>query len=306
MRVIVAGGTGFLGVPLCHALRAARHDVTVLTRHPSDATRRLPEGVRALGWDGTSLGPWVSELDGADGVVNLSGASVGEGRWTPERKAALRSSRLDATAILVRALEQATTRPKVFVSQSAVGYYGDCGDQVVTESHAPGHDFLARLCVDWEAAAEPATRLGVRVVSPRTGIVLGRGGGALAPLLAPFKMFVGGPLGSGRQWVPWVHRDDAVGLLVFALERDDARGPMNVSAPEPVTMRRFATALGTVLHRPSAFPVPGFALRAMLGEFAETLLGGQRAIPAVAQERGYVFAYPSLVPALREAAGERT
>lgn len=303
MRVVVAGGTGFLGVPLCARLVASGHDVAVLTRRPGEAQRGLPAGVKAVGWDGRALGPWAVELDGADGVINLAGASIGERRWTPERKAVLRSSRLDPTSALVRAIEQAKARPSVFVSQSAVGYYGDCGDAVVTESHPPGSDFLARLCVDWEAAAGAAERMGVRVVHTRTGVVLGRGGGALAPLLTPFKMFVGGPLGGGRQWFPWVHRDDVVGLLTFALQRDDLRGPMNVTAPEPATMRTFAAALGTVLHRPSAFPVPGFALRAMLGELADSLLGGQRAIPVVAQERGYVFAYPSLLPALREAVG---
>lgn len=301
MRIVVAGGAGFLGVPLCAALLAAGHEVTVLTRRADSARGRLPSGVALAEWDARSNGAGLTHGDAADAVVNLAGAGIADGRWTPERKAVLRSSRLDATSALIAAIQQASVRPKVLVTASAIGYYGDTGDDIVNESRGAGSDFLARLCADWEAAARPAEALGTRVVFARIGIVLARDGGALAKLTPAFRAFVGGPLGSGRQWYSWIHRDDVIGLLRFAIEHDDLAGPLNVTAPQPARMRELATTLGAVLHRPALLPVPTFALRILVGELAETLVTGQRVLPVVAREHGYDFLHPTLAAALQAA-----
>src|SRR5207248_156360 len=244
-------------------------------------------------------GDWTKALDGADGVVNLAGANVGAKRWTGEYKKELRESRLQAPRALVAAMRAATRRPRVFVSASAVGYYGDRGDEEVTESTQPGSDFLARLCIAWEEEAGRAEQLGVRTVLLRTGVVLDRKDSALSKMIPPFKAFVGGPIGSGRQWFPWIHIDDEVGLILWALD-GSVRGPVNATSPNPVRMEDFANALGRALHRPAVLPVPAFALRLAVGEMAEVLLGGQRARPLKVFEAGYRFRFPELGPALKE------
>jgi uncharacterized protein (TIGR01777 family) len=254
-------------------------------------------------WDGRSIGEWAAELEDADAVINLSGQSIMSGRWNEERKRALLTSRTEPTAAIVGALKRARRRPRVLVNASAVGYYGDRGDEPVTESDPPGGDFLARLVVEWEQVAERASELGVRVCLMRIGIVLGPGGGALAQLALPFRFFLGGYIGSGKQWISWVHVDDVVGLFRFAIEREDASGPINVTAPEPATNRELAHALGSAMGRPSWLPVPSFALRVALGELADQILVGQRALPAAALRLGYAFRHPSLDLALRGALG---
>jgi uncharacterized protein len=291
MQIVVAGGTGFLGQALTDRLAREGHDVRVLTRRA-----RSP---RDIAWtpDGTT-GPWASALDGADAVINLSGESIAGGRWTASRKARIRDSRVAATRSLVTAIERASRRPSVFISGSAVGYYGPHGDEPVTEATPAGDDFLASVCREWEAEALRASAL-TRLVLLRTGIVLERGGGALPQMALPFPLFAGGPVGSGRQYQPWIHRDDWVAMTAWALRATSVSGPLNVTAPNPVTNREFAQTLGRVLHRPAFMPAPAFALRIGLGEMADALLlTGARVLPARAQAMGFHFQYPSLEPAL--------
>jgi len=304
LRVLVAGANGFIGTRLCAALREQGHDLTALVRDPPRAARRLPADARVMAWNAAESGPWQDAVREADAVVNLAGASVGAKRWTTEYKQELRDSRIDTTRAIVKALLKTAPRRSgtVLLNASAVGYYGDRGDTIVTEETPPGSDFLARLAVDWEQEARRAESDGVRVVLLRTGIVLGDGG-ALEQMLKPFRLGVGGPLGSGRQWMPWIHLDDAVGILVKAMQDAAIRGPINVTSPNPVTMREFATTLGRVLHRPAHMPVPALALKLALGEFAGSILGGQRVIPEVARQRGYDWHYPRLELALRDILG---
>ncbi len=296
MKVIVAGGSGWLGRALSSSLASDGHQVIVLSRQirPGAATRR---------WDGRILGPWADEIDGANAIVNLSGESIGARRWGPPRKRVLLESRTQPTHALVAAIERAAHCPAVLVNQSAVGYYGDRGDEAISEADPPGADFLAQLVVQWETEARAAEALGVRVVLTRTGVVIGPGGGALAQMALPFRRFIGGPIGSGRQWFPWVHIDDVVGLLRWAIERPEASGPINVVAPEPVTLKTFADTLGRVLHRPSWLPVPRLPLRIALGEIADALMVSQRVVPQAAQRLGYRFHEPTLLSALQRALG---
>ncbi len=293
MRVLVTGATGLVGKRLCDALRAASHAVTVVSREPG----RVPG--RAVGWD--ALAPAVAD---SDAVVNLAGESIADGRWTVARKAAIRSSRIEATRSLVRAIELAPARPKVLINASAVGWYGPHGDEPLDEtSFGPGDDFLARVCRDWEAEALRAEPLGLRVARLRFGVVLAPDGGALAKMLIPFRACLGGPIGGGRQWMSWVHRDDVVGLVREALGNDAYAGAVNVTAPHPVTNRDFVQALGHALGRPAVLPVPGLALRLVLGEMADMLLTGQRVLPAVAERNGYAWRQPELAGALAACLG---
>jgi hypothetical protein len=232
-------------------------------------------------------------------VVNLAGEPIAGKRWTRAQKTRLRSSRIDTTRTIVQAIADAQRKPRLLLNASAVGYYGPRGDEEVSETEPPGNDFLAGLCREWEAEALRAEPHGVAVVRLRTGIVLGKGGGALAKMIPPFKLFVGGPLGSGRQWMPWIHLDDEVGLIEHLLA-PGAGGTVNATAPEPARMKEFCAALGNALGRPSWAPVPGFVLRAAFGEMADVLLTGQRAVPAEAQRRGYRFRFPTLPEALRD------
>jgi uncharacterized protein (TIGR01777 family) len=295
MKTVVAGGTGFLGRPLCARLAAEGHQVAVLTRSASAG-----RGVTHIAWtpDGTA-GPWASVLAGADVVVNLAGEPIADRRWTRAQKERIRDSRILATRSLVAAIRQTSPPPPLMLSGSAVGYYGDTGERIVTETDPPGNDFLAEICAAWEREARQAEAAGTRVALMRTGIVLAKDGGALARLLPLFKMFVGGPLGSGRQYWPWIHRDDWVALVAWLIGRPDARGPFNGTAPNPVTNAEFSKALGAALNRPSSLPAPAFAMRIALGEMADAmLLGGQRVIPERALSEGFRFTYPELDAAL--------
>ena len=305
-RVVVAGGTGLLGRALSDRLAAHGHDVIVLTRQPSSATvapahaDSTRAGVRLVHWtpDG-SHGPWSALLDGAAAVVNLAGESIGAGRWSEAQKDRLRGSRRDATRSLVAALEACRTPPGVFVSGSAVGYYGLTRDKPLTEDSPPGTDFLARLCLEWETIAGSADGYASRVVLLRTGLVLDREGGALPRIVAPFRLFAGGTLGSGRQYISWIHIDDWVEMASRAIVDERVKGPINATAPGPVTNREFAHEIGSVLNRPAWLPAPEFALRALLGEMADALLlGGQRVIPARAIELGFQFRFAGIRAAL--------
>jgi hypothetical protein len=300
--IVVAGGTGFIGQRLVARLRARGDRVRVLSRRP-EATR-LPEGVEAVGWQPDALGPWVQALEGASGVVNLAGEPVAGGRWTDAKRRRIYDSRVVATRRLVEAMGRLRARPAVLVNGSAVGYYGPrAPDEVLTEGASAGDDFLARVTVDWEGAARGAEPLGVRVVLLRIGLALGPEGGVLRAMLPAFRMFAGGPIGSGEQVLPWVHVDDLVGLIEFALDDERALGPVNATAPHPVTMNDFAAALGASLGRPARVRVPALALRVALGEAAEPALTGQRALPRRALDLGFAFRHPTLEGALGDLFG---
>lgn len=297
MKIVIAGGTGFLGTALVRAL-ASDHDIVILSRRPSPSSAAR---VSVVPWtpDG-SAGPWITSLEGAGAVINLAGESIAARRWTAAQKMRILDSRLLATRNLAAAIASASRPPAVLVSGSAVGYYGPLADDIATEDHGPGADFLATVCVKWEGQALAAASPRTRVVLLRTGLVLDRTDGALPKMLPPFWIGAGGPVGSGLQFWPWIHLADWVGLVRFALEGTSVSGPLNVTAPNPVRNRDFARTLGRVIHRPAVLPTPGFALKMLLGEMAEgLLLSGQRAIPARAEQLGFQFRYRDLEPALR-------
>jgi uncharacterized protein (TIGR01777 family) len=299
MTILLAGGTGFLGRALTAALTSAGHQVVNLSRRPR------PGSACDRVWtpDGT-VGPWASALDTADVVINLAGEGIADRRWSAERKAALRSSRILPTRSLALALKAAAPRPRRFITSSAIGFYGPHDDEVVTEATGPGTDFLSTLCVEWEYEAAQAASPDTHVHLLRTGIVLHPDGGALKSMLPPFRLGLGGPMGHGRQYMPWIHLDDWVRMAVWIAEgHGDAAAPVavwNGTAPAPVTNAEFGCALGRVLHRPAVVPAPAFALRLLLGEFAQFLLTGARVIPAAAEHHGFQFRFPALDPALRE------
>ena len=311
MNVLVTGGSGFIGQKLVRALRERGDTVVVTSRDVASAEKalraELAGRVRVAPWSGARAEDIAIEIEKADAVVHLAGASVADKRWTPERVALLKSSRVGPTGALAKAIASATKKPAVFVSGSAVGFYGMRSDDVVLDESAPaGNDVLADIGVAWEGATAAARDAGVRVAIPRIGIVLGTEGGALAKMLGPFKWFVGGPIGSGKQWLSWVHWRDVVGALLFAIETPSLAGPFNLCAPEPVTMGDFAHALGHALGRPSILPVPGFALKAALGEgMARVVLTGQRARPVKLLDTGYPFRFPDLAGALQDLVGKK-
>lgn len=296
MKILVTGSTGLVGTALVRKLAGAGHTVCRLVR-PESAALQGSHGGFDVPWN-PSTGELGGARVGADAVVNLSGASIAEGRWSPERKALLRSSRLDTTKALVVALAKMNVRPSVLVSASAIGIYGNRGDEVLTEESAIGSDFLATLARDWEAEAVKAEALGIRVVLARFGIILARHGGALAKMMLPFKFGVGGKIGSGLQWMSWVTLEDTVTILRFVLENAAVRGPVNVVAPNAAQNFEFTRELAKALHRPALFPAPAFALRLALGEMADALLlSSQRVAPKKLQQLGYRFLHPDLATA---------
>ena len=298
MRIAVSGATGLVGRRLVAALRDRGDEVTALSRSPDRAASLL--GVEAVAWDPAAGPAPAAALAGRVGVIHLAGEPVAQ-RWNAAVRDRIRASREDATRNLVTGLRAADPRPGVLVSASAAGYYGFHGDERVTEADPAGDDFLARVCVAWEAEAEAAAELGVRVVRVRTGVVLDPAGGALAKMLPPFRLGAGGPVAGGCQYLPWIHADDLVGIYLAALDRADWSGSVNATAPEPVTNREFARALGRALHRPAVAPVPAFALRLLYGDMAEIVTEGQRAVPERTLALGYRFAHPDLDEALRDA-----
>jgi len=300
MKVTVTGATGLIGSALVKALKERGDEVTVLSRDPDRASRAL--GVEAVAWDPMTEPAPSAAISGRDGIVHLAGEPVAQ-RWTAEAKRAIRASRDVGTANLVAGIAASEPRPAVLVSSSAVGYYGKHGDEIIDESSPAGTDFLAEVCVEWERRARAAEELGLRVVIVRTGVVLDADGGALKTMLPPFKAGVGGPVAGGRQYMPWIHVDDIVGIYLAALDGDGWSGPVNGTAPEPVTNADFSKALGRALGRPAVLPVPAFAIRALYGEMAEIVTEGQRAVPARTLEFGYSFAKPELGPALSSALG---
>ena len=298
MQIVMTGGTGFIGRPLCAALCQEGHLVTLLTRR-IEAQRSYGLTVTAIEWNGRKAGAWEHCLEGADAVINLAGAPIADGRWTDARKQLLMESRVLTTRLLVEALSRRSSKPRTLISASGIGFYGASDDRVLDEGAARGQGFLADLCLAWEAEALRATEFGMRVVMLRTGMVLEQDGGALPKMLLPFQFFAGGPIMPGTQWVSWIHRRDHIGLIKWALTTPSISGPVNAVAPEAVTMKQFCGSIGRILHRPSWLPVPGFALRVALGELGTLMTTGQHVAPAKALSRGYVFHYPKLEPALR-------
>lgn len=302
MRIVVAGGTGFIGRVLCQRLANGGHAVTVLTRDPEKARATVYHAVRIVSWQGFR-GPTEAlskALSECDAVINLAGSPLAEGRWTPQTKDLLRKSREGTTTAIVSTLAKLKTRPVLLMNASAVGFYGPRGDEELTEDAPSGDGFLASLCREWEGAARAAERLGVRVVMPRIGVVLGRDGGALTKMLPIHRLGLGGQLGHGRQWISWIHLDDLVELLMF-LMNNAASGPVNATAPHPVTNAEFSKTLGQALGKPAFLRTPGFAMKLMLGEMAEELLlTGQRVLPHRAQSSGFHFRFPFIAGALND------
>lgn len=301
-RIAIAGGTGFVGSHVARALAARGDQVLVFTRNVKKGHRGLPEQVELCEWEPLQNGAWQEALDGVDAVIQLAGEVLVGRRYTESLKREFYESRVTSTQRLVDGIERATRKPSVFVCGSAIGYYGaDRGTTVLDETSQAGEDFLARLCVDWEAAARRAETFGVRVVSARIGIVLGKGGGALDQMALPFKFFVGGPIGSGKQVVSWIHMDDAVEMFVRCVDDAALTGPVNVTAPQPASNEELSRAIGRALGSPAWLKVPGFALKAMFGEGAQPILGGQWVVPAVMLRHGFQFRHPEVGEAVKHA-----
>lgn len=304
MRVVISGGSGLIGRALTQDLTQDGHQVIVLSRAP-DKVQSLPDGAKAVGWDARTGAGWAAHADGADAIVNLAGASIkGEGflpsRWTNKRKQLIRQSRLDAGAAVADAVRQAKIKPKLVIQSSAVGYYGPRQDQPLDESSPAGNDFLAKVCVDWEASTAAVEAMGVRRAVVRTGLPLTAKGGAFPLLKLPFQFFAGNTFGDGAQYYSWVHFGDYIRALRFLVDKGNAQGVYNLTAPNPLTNRQFAQTLGRVMRRPVWLPAPAFALKLALGEVSTVVLDGQRALPRHLQDDGFAFNYPELEPALRD------
>ncbi|MCS7028314.1 MAG: TIGR01777 family oxidoreductase [Bacteroidia bacterium] len=295
MKVVLAGCTGFIGKPLTEYLVQKGYDVVSLVRKNNPA---LPSTVKQVLWNGKDQGEWSKEIDGAHAVVNLSGAGIADKRWTDERKKLIVSSRVESTQAIKTAIENAIQKPKVWINASAVGYYGKLDNQIATEGSPAGNDFLADTCRMWEEATKGAEKY-TRLVILRIGVVLEKDGGALPKMAMPFKMFVGGHTGSGKQGFPWIHRDDVIGLIEFAIKNDKVEGVINATAPELLNNKEFCKVLAKVLKRPNLFPVPAFMLKMIFGEMSAMLLEGQLVKPLRAQEYGYTFKYPTAESALK-------
>ncbi len=303
MKVAITGATGFVGSRLVERLHKEGHQVLVLTRNPSAAQKVFPNSafpnLEIIGYTPTESGSWQQALAGCDGVVNLAGEPIAEGRWTPERKQEILNSRKLGTQKIVEAIAKANPKPSVLVNASAIGYYGTSETATFDETSPSGDDFLAQVCQAWEAEAQKVKATGTRLVILRLGIVLGMGG-AVAKMVTPFKLYTGGPIGTGRQWFSWIHREDIVNLILLALTRSDIEGVLNATAPNPVRMAEFCQTMGQVLNRPSWLPVPSFALEALMGDGAMVVLEGQQVLPKRTLANGFEYQYPTVKQALEE------
>lgn len=300
MNIFITGGTGFIGTHLIKALLGENHKIKVLTRSESKAEKIFGSQVKVVGGNPTRREKWTEELDGCDAIINLCGEPILEKKWTEQRKRVLLNSRILPTRIMVETIEKLENKPEVLINGSAVGYYSGHGDEKLTEEIAPGNDFGAELNKKWEAEAMKAEEFGVRVVTVRTGFVLGHREGGLANMLTPYKFFIGGPISSGKQYMSWVHIKDEVGIIKMALTNKNIRGAVNATAPNPVTNREFSKTLGKILGRPSWLPLPPSMLKLMFGEGAALLLEGQRVIPQKALDAGYKFQFEDLESALMD------
>ncbi|HWQ34151.1 MAG TPA: TIGR01777 family oxidoreductase [Blastocatellia bacterium] len=300
MKLLITGATGLVGRTLCRWLKDDGHSIVALSRTPDPA--RVPQADAVFAWQPEAGMPPAAAFEGVDGVIHLAGESVAAQRWTAEHKRRVRDSRVLGTRHLVEAMQALAAPPKVFISASAVGFYGDRGDEVLDENSPPGHGFLSEVCVEWEREAQRAAEFSVRVALLRIGVVLSPQGGALTQMLPIFRLGLAGKLGSGRQWFPWIHLDDVVGIIRFTLEQP-VSGPVNVTAPGIVTNAEFTEALARVLHRPAFFAAPAFGLKLVMGEMAAVVLASQRAVPQAVLEAGYKFRYPELRSALTDIFG---
>lgn len=299
MRALITGATGFVGRQLLERLDAP---AVILSRNSRKARKSLSKyEITAFDWDAENQPAPAEAFEGVDTIFHLAGEPIAEGRWTAEKKRKLRESRVQGTRNLVQTLAQLPNKPRVLISASAIGYYGDRGDEILTEASAPREDFLGEICVAWERESRPAEQAGIRVVNPRIGIVLGPGGGAIKTMLTPFKLGLGSPLGTGRQYMSWIHLDDLAHQLLWAARDETIRGPINATAPHPVTNLEFTKALGNALNRPTLLPAPPmFVLRTVIGEFADALVQSQRVVPQRSLDAGFHFHYPDLEPALQQ------
>lgn len=304
MKVAITGATGFVGSRLVERLHSQGHHILVLTRNLAAAQKAFPSSkfanVEINTYTPTQSGDWQQAISGCNGVVNLAGEPIAEGRWTAERKQEILNSRKLGTQKIVEAISQANPKPEVLVNASAIGYYGTSETASFDENSAAGNDFLAGVCQAWEAEAQKVVEAGVRLVILRLGIVLGKGGGALGRMIAPFKVFAGGPIGSGKQWFSWIHRDDLVNLIIQALTRPDISGVLNATAPHPVRMAELSQTIGQVLNRPSWLPVPGVAIEALLGDGAIVVLEGQQVLPQRPLQYDFDYQYPTVKEALKD------
>lgn len=298
MKIVIAGGTGFIGRQVCRVLIDEGHSIIVLSRHPESTPASANTRARVIQWNGREDGPWATRCDGAEVVINLSGAPIADRRWTPARKRELVDSRVLTTQALLASIAKWNTKPHTFITASGVGLYGDRGSEEVNEDSPRGKGFLAELCHAWEAAAKQGEALGLRVLPVRFGMVLGLNGGALPKMAFPFRFFLGGPVLPGSQFVSWIHVKDLSRLILWLITNQSMSGPVNGVAPDSVTMREFCERLGQAMRRPSWFPVPGFLLRIALGELASMLTTGQQVYPKRALEGGFTFLYPKLSAAL--------
>ena len=302
MRVLITGGTGAIGRRLTDQLLKEGHEVTILSRKALKPAR-LPVKVTFLQWDGKTAKGWGNHLEAVDAVVNLAGAGIADARWTAERKKVIVDSRVKPGQAVVEAFKSVSQKPKVLIQASGVNYYGTDREKAFTEDDGPGDDFLAEVCIKWEAATLPVEAMGVRRVIIRSGAVLDPTAGALPKLAMPVRFFVGGPLGSGRQWLSWIHYADEIGAIKFLIETEAACGPVNMTAPQPVRNKELAQAIGRVLHRPAVMPAPSLAVKLMVGELSDVVLKGQQVLPAALQRLGYPFKYPQIDAALKNLLG---
>ena len=301
--ILITGATGFIGKRLCRVLAKKDAELIVLTRDPERAKEKLPGAAEIKAWDPLKEIPPLQAVEQSKAVIHLAGENVA-GRWNEEKKRLIRESRILSTKNLVEALKKAAKRPEVLISASAIGYYGDRGDELLTEDSSLGRGFLADICREWEEEAKRAEDLGIRVVSIRIGIVLGPDGGALKEMLFPFRLGLGGPLASGKQWMAWIHRDDLIGIILHILQNSSVRGTVNGTAPFPVRNREFSKTLGSLLCRPAFFKVPSLVLKLLFGEFAAFLLQSERVVPQAIKDSGYIFQYETLSAALKECLGK--
>jgi uncharacterized protein (TIGR01777 family) len=298
MKIFITGGTGFIGSAVIHQLSQASHDLVLLTRGPSRIELYGSRTIKYIHWEANAEGIWDREVNGCDMVINMVGKNVFEERWNDAVKKEILRSRSATTSLLVEAIGRAERKPKLLISVSAVGYYGDRQDETITEASTGGNDFLADVVRQWEGAAYSAEQYGVRVSTPRIGLVLGRSGGMIGSMTLPFKLFVGGPIGTGKQYLPWVHMQDVVRGILYPIENEQFRGIYNLVSPNPVTMKDFAHVFGSVLQRPSWLPVPDLALNLLYGEGAKVILSGQKAVPERLTAAGFKFQYTDLRAAL--------
>lgn len=300
MRVIITGGTGLIGRQLCANLVKDGHEAIALSRDPQSHQRQMPDGVSLVGWDAQSAQGWGELVNGADAIVNLVGENLSARLWSAAQKRRIRESRLNGGQAMVEAIRLSKRKPKVVVQASGVNYYGPGGDEVISEDHPAGSDFLSQVCVDWEASTAEVEKMGVRRVIIRSGVVLDKKEGALPRFLLQFRLFAGGTLGDGRQWLSWIHPQDEINGIRFLIENQDASGAFNLTSPNPKTNLEFGKAIGRVLHRPALIRVPAFVIKLVFGEMSIVVLKGQRAVPQNLSKIGFQFSHPELQEAVKD------